>query len=217
MEEEDVRNAIQTLLDASEPRNFTQSFDFVVTLKDVDLNDPDDQVDAYIALPHDTGDETRFAALVGPELEDDVEDMVHTVVSRQDFEEYGDNPKQTKNLASNHDFFLAQADVMPDVATTFGRYLGPRDKMPNPQLGTVINPGTDIESLCSRLKRTIHLKGKSDPVVQVKVGDETMDEDDVTENLLASYDELLNSLAKERNNIKDAYLKLTMSKPIEVL
>lgn len=217
MEEEDVRNAIQTLLDASEPRNFTQSFDFVVTLKDVDLNDPDDQVDAYLALPHDTGDETRFAALVGPELEDDVEDMVHTVVSRQDFEEYGDNPKQTKNLASNHNFFLAQADVMPDVATTFGRYLGPRDKMPNPQLGTVINPGTDIESLCSRLKRTIHLKGKSDPVVQVKVGDETMDEDDVTENLLASYDELLNSLAKERNNIKDAYLKLTMSKPIEVL
>jgi large subunit ribosomal protein L1 len=217
MEEEDVRNAIQTLIDDSSSRNFTQSFDFVVTLKDVDLNDPDDQVDAYLALPHDTGDATYFAALVGPELEDEVADIVDTVVAHQDFDDYAENPRQAKNLAQNHDFFLAQADVMPDVATTFGRFLGPRDKMPNPQLGTVINPGSDIESLCDRLERTIHLKGKKDPVVQVKVGDESMDEDNVTENLLASYDELLNNLAKERNNIKDAYLKLTMSKPIEVL
>jgi large subunit ribosomal protein L1 len=217
MEKEDIRNAIQTLIDDSSPRDFTQSFDFVVTLKDVDLNDPDDQVDAYLALPHDTGDETRFAALVGPELEDDVDDIVDTVVARQDFDEYAENSRQAKNLAKNHDFFLAQADVMPDVATTFGRFLGPRDKMPNPQLGTVINPGTDVESLCDRLTRTIHLKGKKDPVVQIKVGDESMDEDHITDNLLASYDELLDNLAKERNNIKDAYLKLTMSQPIEVL
>jgi large subunit ribosomal protein L1 len=217
MEEDEIITKIEQIREHADERNFTQSFDFVITLKDVDLNDPSDQVDAYLALPHDTGDETRFAALIGPELEDDVEGRVDTIIRHKDFDDYADDSKTAKNLAQNHDFFLAQADIMPDVATTFGRYLGPRDKMPNPQLGTVINPGTDLESLCSRLKRTIHLKGKKDPVVQVKVGDESMDDEAVASNVVSSYDELLDNLAKERNNIKDAYLKLTMSKPVEVL
>lgn len=217
MDEEAIIERITTLREDSDDRNFTQSFDFVVTLKDVDLDDPDDNVDAYVALPHDVNDDTRFAALVGPELEDTVESIVDTVVRHQDFDDYAEDSRKAKTLAKQHDFFLAQADIMPDVATTFGRYLGPRDKMPNPQIGTVINPGTDVESLCDRLSRTIHLKGKKDPVVQVKVGDESMDDKAIAENTVASYNELMDSLAKERNNVKDAYLKLTMSQPVEVL
>jgi len=217
MEKEEIIEKIEEIRDNAEERGFTQSFDFVITLKDVDLNDPSDQVDAYTTIPNDTGDETRFAALIGPELEDTVEDIVHTVVRHKDFDDYAENSREAKQLAKNHDFFLAQADIMPDVATTFGQYLGPRDKMPNPQIGTVINPGSDVEGLCDRLTRTIHLKGKKDPVVQIKVGNEDMDDDAVAANLVTAYEALLDNLAKERNNIKDAYLKLTMSKPTEVL
>lgn len=217
MDKETIQEAIQTLHDDAEPRNFTQSVDLVVSLKDVDLDDPDDKVDAYVALPHQTGKPKHIAALIGPELEDATSGVVDTVIRQKDFEDYASNPSKAKTLAKDHAFFLAQADIMPDVATKFGRFLGPRDKMPNPQLGTVINPGTDIESLCSRLQRTVHLKGKKDPVIQVKVGNEEMDADHVADNTITSYDELIDNLAKERNNIKDAYLKLTMSKPVDIL
>ena len=34
---------------------------------------------------------------------------------------------------------MAQASLMPSVATGFGRALGPTGKMPSPQLGIILN------------------------------------------------------------------------------
>jgi ribosomal protein L1 len=49
------------------------------------------------------------------------------------------DPSKLDNLVKEYDFFIANAKLMPTVATTFGRVLGPASKMPSPQLGVVMN------------------------------------------------------------------------------
>jgi large subunit ribosomal protein L1 len=59
-------------------------------------------------------------------------------ITKSEFKNYSDK-KELKKLVSKYDFFIAQASLMPIVATTFGRVLGPAGKMPSPQLGILVN------------------------------------------------------------------------------
>ena len=65
-----------------------------------------------------------------------------------------------KGIVKKYDFFIAQASLMPSVATTFGRSLGPTGKMPSPQLGIVMNADD---------KTIKELKGKIDSSIKIKV------------------------------------------------
>lgn len=217
MEKQEIIKKIEKVRESATERNFVQGVDFVASLKDLDLNNPEHKVDAFVSLPHNTGKNKKVAALVAADTEDIVEGVVDEVVKQSDFESYKKNGKKAKKLAKTYDFFLAQADIMPQVATTFGRYLGPRGKMPNPKIGTIINPKSNVGVIYKRLQTTAHIKAKSDPVVQVKVGNQEMDDEDIAENLLLVYDTLLENLVSQRNNVKDAYVKLTMSAPESLL
>ena len=55
-------------------------------------------------------------------------------ITKEDFPRYKDK-KEIKRLVRDYDFFIASAKLMPAVATSFGRVLGPAGKMPSPQLG----------------------------------------------------------------------------------
>ncbi|KKK54813.1 hypothetical protein LCGC14_3080900, partial [marine sediment metagenome] len=58
-----------------------------------------------------------------------------------------------KKLVKNFDFFIAQASLMPKVATFFGRFLGPVGKMPSPQLGVLMDPN---EKTINEIKEKIN-------------------------------------------------------------
>ena len=217
MELQEIKEFITTAREQAEERNFVQSVDVVASLKDLDLNSPEHKVDAYVVLPHSLGKQKKVAALVAPDTKDVVEGIVDAVIPQSEFDSYQSDSKKAKTLAKEYDYFMAQADIMPKVATVFGRYLGPRGKMPNPKLGSIINPKSNIQTIYERLQNTAHLKAKKDPVVQVKVGNEDMDDDALAENILTLYDSLLENLINERNNVKDIYLKLTMGAPVSML
>ena len=64
MEKKEIIEKIKEVRADATERNFTQGFDFVASLKDLDLNNPDHKVDAFTSLPHKTGKDKRVAALV---------------------------------------------------------------------------------------------------------------------------------------------------------
>ena len=68
-----------------------------------------------------------------------------------DFDQFKDNASKIKKLAGEYDFFVAQANIMPQVATVFGKVLGPRGKMPNPKAGCVVPPKSQLGPLKERL------------------------------------------------------------------
>ena len=213
MKKESLINAITELRKSENKKKFAQSFDLIINLKDLNLKNPEEQVDFFTSLKYSTS-KIKVAALVGQELSDSAK-ICDKVIKQTEFDNYKDK-KTAKKLATEYDFFIAQADIMPKVAQAFGRVLGTRGKMPNPKLGSILPGKAPVEPLYKKLQSTVRLTAKKTPVIQVKIGNENMKHEEIIENALIIYDQIIHHLPKERSNIKNAMLKLTMSKPIKI-
>jgi len=208
MDKKTILQTIEELKKASK-RNFSQSIDLVVTLKDFDIKK--EQLDFFVTLHNGIGRKVKVCALVGAELADEAKNVCDEVVTN--FDDYKDK-KKSKKLTRQFDFFIAQASLMANVAQVFGRTFGPLGKMPNPKAGAVIAAKPQIKPLYEKLQKTIHVTAKKEPVVHVTVGKEDQSVEEVADNILYLYDQLVHHLPKEKNNINKVLLKLTMSKPI---
>ena len=213
MQKSDVQKALEQLK-ATEKRNFSQKYDLIVNLKDLDLKVQDNQKDLFVALPHEKGKSVKVAALVGPELAPNAKLHTDMTITTDQFSLY--DKKKIKKLANEHDFFVAQANIMPEVAKVFGRVLGPRGKMPNPKAGCVVPPNANLKPLVDRLRKTVRLAIKTQLSVKTMIGSQAMTDDQLAENVLAVYDAVLKGLPKERDNLKNVMLKLTMSSPVKI-
>lgn len=216
MDKKEVLNAIKRLKEESKERKFTQSFDLIVNLKHLDLKKPENQVDFFQALPKGKGKENKVCAFAGPESVDDAKTACDFTIGIQEFDDYKKDPKKIKKLAGEYDIFIAQANVMPKVAATFGRVLGPRQKMPNPKAGAIFPPKANFGPIMDRMRRTVRIAAKTSPLIQVSVGNLKQSDEDIADNLLAVYDQIIHHLPGEINNIKSVYTKLTMSKPVQL-
>ena len=215
MDKEQIQAALSKSKDISEKRNFKQSFDLIINLKGLDIKKPEHQIDTFVTLPHSRGKKVKVCALVGPELGEQAKGIFDSVIMSDNFEKYKEK-KEVKKIANSFDFFIAQANIMPKVATVFGRVLGPRGKMPNPKSGSVVPPNANLKPLYEKLQRTVRATTKSAPLIQCGIGSEDMSNNEVAENALTVYSSLLQVLPNEKHNIRDIYIKLTMGKLIKV-
>ncbi len=211
MNKEDILNTIKSVRDNSPKRKFTQGFDLIINLKDIDIKREDQKVNTFLILPCSLGKKVKTTALVGQELIAKAKVCDKTVVL-DDFKKQ--DKKAIKKLAEETDYFIAQANIMPQVAATFGKILGPRGKMPNPKAGCVVPPIIpDLKPTVEKLQKTIKLETKNEPTLKVRIGSESSKDEEIAENILSVYNNILTALPQEKNNIKNMVLKLTMGKP----
>ena len=211
MEKKAVLETLKKLRETQKKRNFSQSVDLIVNLKDLDLKKPEEQVDFFATLHHPTGKKKKICALVGPELMDDARASCDNAVMVDDFDKYTKDKKLVKKLAGEFDFFIAQANIMPKVAAAFGKVLGSRGKMPNPKAGCVVPPKTALKPLYEKLQSTTRISAKTSPIVQVFVGKESLKDEDLADNIIDIFMQLESKLPKGKNNISSAFVKFTMS------
>lgn len=216
MKKEDVKKAIEQLNADSSKRKFSQTYDLIFAFKNLDLKKIENQLDFYITLHFPRGKEVRTCALVGPELAETAKANCTTTINVDDFEKYAKDKKLVKTLADNHEYFIAQATIMPKVATSFGKVLGPRAKMPNPKAGCVVPPNANLSVVYEKLQHTVKVSGKKAPIMQVMVGTEASSEEDLLENIRYIYNNIVHHLPQGENNVKSAYVKYTMGKPIRM-
>ena len=203
--ESEFRKSLEELRKEKE-RKFDQSLDLIINLQKFDPKR--NSVNLFISVPHKIKDK-KIAAFL-----ESVNDNVETV-TKEEFRKYSDK-KEMKNLVKNFDFFIAQASLMPSVATTFGRVLGPVGKMPSPQLGIVASVNDrEIENLKNRINTSIKIRTK-EPSIKVSVGKHSMKDGDIIENAMSVYNAVLNALPRNKENVKNVELKFTMSKPVKV-
>jgi len=216
MNKENFIKAIQELREKSKKRNFSQTFDLIINLKDLDLKKTDNQIETWVQIPYSKGKPTKIGCLIGPELKEAAAGTCNTIIMQDDFPTYAKDKKKTKKLADDHDFFIGQANIMPDIAKNFGRILGTRGKMPNPKAGCVVPPNANLKPLAEKLKKTIKLKAKIQPTIKCTIGKEDMKDEEIAENVFTIYNQLIHTLPKEKNNIKNVMIKLTMGKPVKI-
>lgn len=214
MDKTQVTETLKKVKESSQKRNFTQSYDLIINLRDIDLKKPEQSINFFHTLHYSKGKRVKVCALVGPELMSQAKEVCDSAVSVDDFPKY--QKKEAKKLASEYDFFIAQATIMPKVAQTFGKVFGPKGKMPNPKAGCVVPPNANIKPLYQKLQRTVKLQTKNDPIVQTIVGNEKMKDEEVIDNIMTTYDALIHQLPNGKNNIKNILLKLTMGKAFQI-
>ena len=202
---EQLKQALVELRKGKE-RKFDQSADLIINLQKFDAKR--EQVNLFVSVPHKIKDKKICGFL-------EVKNKNVDTITRADFKKYSDK-KEIKKLVDNYDFFIAQANLMPVVATTFGRALGPAGKMPSPQLGILINAEDKlIEELKNKINHSVKIKTK-EASIKIPIGKQSMKDEEIVENAMTIYNAILKSLTKGKDNVKNIELKFTMTKPQKI-
>jgi len=162
----------------------------------------------FVELPHVFRENKICAFLEGNNPD------VDRVIGRLELPKINDK-KEIKTIARDYDFFISSIKLMPQIATSFGKTLGPLGKMPNPKFNGVLakEEPSLIKDVVSKLRKMISIKPK-ETSIKVAVGKEDMKDEDINENVNAVYNSLMVIMTKE--NVKSMLIKFTMSKPVKL-
>ena len=206
-----IQDAVSRALGDSPDRNFRETVDIAVNLRDLDLADPNNRVDESIVLPSGTGQDTRIVVFAEGETALRAEDVADEVLDGGDLEDLGDDDNAAKDLADETDFFIAEANLMQDIGRYLGTVLGPRGKMPTP-----LQPDDDVVETVNRMKNTVQVRSGERRTFHTRVGAEGMDADAIADNIDVILRRLFTDLEKGPQNIDSVYVKTTMGPAVEV-
>ncbi|MDP1551852.1 MAG: 50S ribosomal protein L1 [Methanobacteriaceae archaeon] len=210
---QEILEAVKKAKEQTKPRNFTQSIDVIISIKDLDVNKPENKFDEEVSLPNGRGKEVKIAFIADGELAVQAQNAgADLIISKNGLEDLGKDRKEAKKLANQHNFFVAQADMMPMVGRFMGPVLGPRKKMPKP-----VPASAKPEPILERLRSTVKVRIKDQPVIQTMVGTQDMDEEMIAGNIEAVLSILDRKLEKGRNQIKSMHIKTTMGPVVRVV
>lgn len=203
------KESVEEALEESDDRNFTESIDLIFNLSDLDLSDPENRFNEDIKLPYKHDEDIKIA-VIGDTITENADNADRTI-SEDELEEYFDEPKKAKNLAEEFTFLIAEAPLMPKIGSQLGQVFGPRNMMPDP-----MPPGSDPTETIEDLRNTVTLRLAEEPVLQLKIGNEEQEADNVARNAEAVFDFVEGELPQGSNNIKSVLVKTTMGSPAEV-
>ncbi|WP_435114958.1 50S ribosomal protein L1 [Halolamina sp. C58] len=206
-----IEEAVSRALEDAPDRNFTETVDLAVNLRDIDLNDPSNRVDESVVLPSGTGQETRIVVFATGETAVRAEDVADEVLGPDELEDLGDDDDEAKDLADDTDFFIAEAAMMQDIGRYLGTVLGPRGKMPTP-----LQPDDDVVETVERMKNTVQIRSGDRRTFHTRVGAQDMTPDEVSNNIDVIIRRLEADLEKGPLNIDSIYVKTTMGPAVEV-
>ena len=208
---ESIQDAVSRALEEAPERNFRETVDLAINLRDLDLNDPNNRVDESIVLPRGTGQETRIVVFAEGETALRAEDVADDVLDGDALEELGGDDDAAKDLADETDFFIAEANMMQDIGRYLGTVLGPRGKMPTP-----LQPDDDVVETIERMKNTVQVRSGDRRTFHTRVGAQDMEIDDIADNIDVIIRRLEADLEKGPQNIDGIYVKTTMGPASEV-
>lgn len=201
----ELKKALEDLR-SQKKRKFDQTIDLVVNLKGVDIKR--DNVSLIANIPH------KFKEKKICGFFENKNSLVDTV-TKLEFTKFKDK-NSLRHLVKHYDFFIANARLMPSVATTFGKALGPAGKMPSPQLGIVPEERPElIKPLMEKIAKSIKIRAKESSI-KVPIGKENMKDEEIIENIKAVYSAIANALPKKEENVRNVLIKFTMTKPLHV-
>ncbi|MGB9985795.1 50S ribosomal protein L1 [Salarchaeum japonicum] len=208
---DDIDEAVSQAIDEAPERNFRETVDLAVNLRDLDLNDPSNRVDESVVLPSGTGQETQIVVFAEGETAVRAEDVADDVLSGDELSDLGDDDDAAKDLADETDFFVAEASMMQDIGRYLGTVLGPRGKMPTP-----LQPDDDVVETVNRMKNTVQLRSRDRRTFHTRVGAEDMTPEDIADNIDVIVRRLHATLEKGPLNVDSIYVKTTMGPSVEV-
>lgn len=173
---------------------------------------PRNRIQESIILPNGRGRDIKVCIIGGDELAMKAKGVADRVVTADELAAIADDEKEAKELAKEHDYFIAEAPMMPTIGKRLGSVLGPRGKMPRP-----IEPGEDPEPIVDNLKNSISVRTRDKTTFHAPVGTADMSVEELSENIDAVIKRVAQRLERRMLNIDSAYVKTTMGPSVRVV
>ncbi|MEM1550388.1 MAG: 50S ribosomal protein L1 [Candidatus Bathyarchaeia archaeon] len=207
-----ILEAIREMRTRTPKRNFKQSVELIINLRDVDLSKPENRIQELIELPHPIGKKVNVCVFATGDMALKAKRAgADMVLEKEDIEGMANNKKRQRQLARSFDSFIAAAPLMPLIGRVFGAILGPRGKMPTP-----VPPTADMEREIERHRRLIMVRTRGQPVLSCRIGTEDMSDEDLADNIDVVLKKVEGKLKRGIKNIASIYIKASMGQPVKV-
>jgi len=204
--------AVQKALESAKKRNFVETVELAINLKDVDLSIPKNRIQEDIILPNGRGKTVKVCVIGGGELALKAKNVADLVITPDELGTIADDKKQAKKIANSTDYFIAEAPLMAVVGKRLGTVLGPRGKMPKP-----IPPGADPAGMVDNLRKSVTVRTKDRKTFHVPVGTVNMPAEEIADNIDIVLKRVSLKLEKGMANVASAYVKTSMGPAEKIL
>ncbi|MCX8199501.1 MAG: 50S ribosomal protein L1 [Sulfolobales archaeon] len=207
---DELTKLITNALSISPKRNFKQSVELILVLKDIDPKSQEAKVRETVFLPKDVGKEVRICVIAEGEMAIKAREAgTYKVLTKADLSSV--DKKTAKKMASECDWILVRSDLMGLAGKILGPALGPRGKVPVP-----IPVNIELAALIERYRRAIYVRNKDQLQISCRIGTEDMNPSDIAENALAVISAVEAKLPNHDKNIGEVIVKTTMGPPVKI-
>ena len=207
-----ISEAVKQAKAKSGEKKFNQTVDLILDITEIDMKAPEGKIQEVVELPYATGKPNRICVIASGEFAIKAKNAhADYVLDRADLEALNGKKKELRKLASDYDVFIAEAPLMPLVGRILGPVLGPRGKMPVP-----VPPNADIVALITKHRKTVVVRMRNQPIIQVSVGSQQMKDEELVDNAMTVLRVLDGKLKRGFRNVKYAFVKTSMGEPVKI-
>ena len=207
-----ISEAIKQAKSQAGEKKFNQTVELILDIMEIDMKAPEGKIQEVVELPHDTGKPNRVCVIASGEFALKAKNsQADIVVERAGLEELSGKKKELRKLATSYDVFISEAPLMPLVGRILGPVLGPRGKMPVP-----VAPNADISALIAKHRKTVVVRMRNQPIIQVPVGSQQMSDEDLVDNTMVVLRMLDGKLKRGLKNVRYVFIKTSMGQPVKI-
>jgi len=185
-------------------RNFTESIELQITLKNYDPQ-RDKRFSGTFRLPEIPRPNLKCCVLGNAAHCEQADRIEVAQMSADDLKKLNKNKKLVKKLAKKYDFFLASDNMIKQIPRLLGPGLTKAGKFP-----TLLASGEDMQEKIDEVKSTIKFQMKKVMCLNVAIGHVGMEKQQVIVNTQLAANFLASLLKKQWQNIGQMYVKTTM-------
>ncbi len=205
----DILRMISDARKGGEGRNFKQSVELIVSLKDIDTK-KGFSLNEVVNLPNEPSKKAKVCVIASGDLALRARKAgADRVIEGDELNTLAGKKRETKRLSKSYDFFLADTQLMPVVGKVLGAALGPKGKMAMP-----LPFNAPVDSIVSRLKSSTRVKVRNQLSVACRIGDESMSDEGLAENARAVLSAIEKKLPNGESNIAGLTVKFTMGRVV---
>merc|ERR1712018_270709 len=185
-------------------RKFVETIDLQIGLKNYDPQ-KDKRFSGTVKLRHIPRPKFSVCVFGDQQHCDEMKEKGIPHMSVDDLKKLNKQKKLVKKLAKKYDAFLASESLIKQIPRLLGPGLNKAGKFPS-----LLTHADNVEEKINDLKSTIKFQMKKVLCLSVAIGNLSMDEDQLVQNIHLAINFLVSLLKKHWQNVRSLYIKSTM-------
>ncbi|XP_059428396.1 large ribosomal subunit protein uL1 [Corylus avellana] len=212
LQSETLREVISQVLNAAKEKNrkFTETVELQIGLKNYDPQ-KDKRFSGSVKLPHIPRPKMKVCMLGDAQHVEEAEKIGLEYMDVEALKKLNKNKKLVKKLAKKYHAFLASESVIKQIPRLLGPGLNKAGKFP-----TLVTHQETLESKVTEIKAMVKFQLKKVLCMGVAVGNCSMEEKQLFQNVQMSINFLVSLLKKNWQNVRCLHLKSTMGSAIRL-